>query len=1421
MVAFTDQSTNKPTSWEWDFGNGQISPSQNPAAQFTTPGTYTITLIVRNASGTGAIRMTDYITVFPSPSVSFGLNYQLACSPVTVQFTNNSQPGAGSIVSYAWTFGDGGTSNLVTPTHTYTQTGYFNVGLTVTNSNGCSYGQTASRVLRVVGGISPNFAWSSGSCTAPYLVNFLNQTAGPGNLTYNWTLGATATPATSAAPNPANVSYPSAGSVPVKLVVQSDLGCSDSITQSVPVSSTSPVINGPTTGCLNTPLAFSNASIPAPLSSSWTFGDGSTSGQDSTTHAYTTPGIYTVTLTNTYPNCSSSTSISVTVGANPAPVFTASPTVSCKAPLTVQFTDQTSPSLTQWQWDFGDGATSTAQNPSHTYTIAGIFNVKLTGTNAAGCSGTTTMTNLVQIVAPSIIMGEAFGCTNAPVSPAVTINAVDGVQSYAWTAPGATPSSSTAASPTFTYTTQGNYSLTLAVTTNGGCTTSQTISNIVQVGTPTTPSFTFQNPVCGNSFEQFTSTSAPADQWIWQFGDGSLPDTAAGAAGHSYKQFGHFNVTLTLDNFGCQTSTTQSLVVNPPIPKFRYSVNCVANPVLGDNETVSFIDSSKVDGQPLTYAWDFGDGSSTIVNTPPYSAPTHTYTSYGSFRVTLSITDGVCSTYTALNVFLGFVYPSFTPLTTTVCKNAPDTLTFTGTSIPGDSADANYIWVIGSDSNYAGSIFTTSLPAIGTYPVTLLQNDVNGCYYASPPGTIQVTGPAARFTTPAGGCLNSPISFTDNSSPYSATVPIASWNWQFGDGKNMSFTTPPFTHAFADTGSYYAILTVTDISGCTGIDTATIPLQITSPRAAFVNPDSFYCPNTPVTFIDSTQGYGPFTETWNFGDGPGTFSFPTHTYPATNNVTYTVTLTAADKYGCTADTTGKILIRGPVAAFTIADTTAICSPLQTMFTAAGQYYDSLYWEFGDGSTSTLPVTSHFYNTADTFYARLVLQGPGGCLDSATRRVLLLNPYATTTFNFTPKTACDSVIAQFTIVPPGYTNFSLSFGDGQIDSSGNLAPVHAYRRPDTYAPSVTLTDATGCIVGVQDTLLTVLGATPFFTNTPTAFCDTGTVYFVDYSISNDGVQSKTLSFGDGNSLAQSPPLTVPFNTSHFYNTPGNLPATLNIITNNNCTASYTDTIKVFQTPHPIISDSGYLCAGLIQFLGKLVIPDVDSVTWLWKFGNGQSANVQNPLVNSPPGTFPVTLSTSVSFGCSDTTSTTIIVNANPVVKGPAEISTPVGVPVTLPFVYSGEITTYTWTPAANLSCTNCANPSTTLTFDQTYTVMVTDSNNCSDTASILVKTICNEGNYFIPNTFSPNGDGVNDYFYPRGAGLFNIQSMRIFNRWGQLVFLRKNFPANSEQMGWDGTFNHKPAPSDAYVYIVEVICNNAQVIAIHGNVVLVR
>jgi PKD repeat protein len=1117
-VAFKDQSTNSPTSWEWDFGNGSTSSSQNPGCTYSTPGTYTVTLIVKNASGANAVRMTNYITVYPSPTVSFGNNLTggVACVPGTVQFINYSTPGQGTIVSDNWTFGDGGTSNQAAPTYTYTTTGYFNVSLTVTNSAGCSNKATYNRNVRVIAGIQPQFTSDqvSTSCTAPYLLNFTNQTAGPGTLTYNWSFNG-GTPATSTATNPTDISYTSAGNPSVTLSVSSNLGCSGTFTQTVPIVAGTVAIKGPAAGCLNTPTTFSNASTPAPTSSSWDFGDGSgTFTGDTTTHTYTAAGTYTVTLTSTSPTCTNSTTSTITIGSTFSPAFTATPTIGCKVPLAVQFTDQTTPALTTWAWNFGDGGTSIAQNPSHTYTTAGNYTVTLTGTNTSGCASLPiTKTNLVQITAPTISMTSVSGCIGSTIQPTATVNAPDGIASYAWSSsPAATSSSGTnTATPSFTYATQGAYTISLTITTTGGCSTTKT--TVANIGTPITP-VTFNptpNPQCGNQPVTFTAPYPPADHYsyIWDFGDGTID--SGNNVTHIYKKTGNFPAALNLNNAGCiTTSTVQTITITPPIPNFGYVVNCAANNApVSNNESVTFVDSSYVDMNALTYVWNFGDGPGNTILTsaggPPPAPPSHTYTSYGRFTVTLTITDDGCTNTVSKQIVVANIIPSFTIPTNPVCAYTNDVLSKTSLSSPsGAGVVATNVWVVNGILNPGGDNFTFNESVIGSYSVYLMQTDVNGCSYTSSPvSTIVVTGPTPNFTASATGCINSPVTFTSTSTPYPGPPvdPITSWNWAFGDGKLSSLPTPGTTHNYADTGTFNPTLEVVDNMNCAAVFDGP-PIHITKPQASFSDPYTYYCPGKPLMFIDSSKGYVPLTDTWNFGDGttgPANTINP-HTFPPGDS-TYKVTLIVADVNGCTDTTTEPVRIQAPIAAFQISDTTAICAPLQTMFTAQPQYYDSLYWEFGDGTSSTLAVTSHFYNTSDTFYAKLFVQGPGGCLDSATRRVLLLNPYTTTTFTFAPTQACDSVVAQFTVIPPGYTTYTLTFGDGQTDNSTDSIFTHTYHDPNSYLPLIALTDATGCIVQFAGNpggtnSVTVLGSVPFFSVNQKAFCDTGTVVFTE-------------------------------------------------------------------------------------------------------------------------------------------------------------------------------------------------------------------------------------------------------------------------------------------------------------------------------------
>jgi gliding motility-associated-like protein len=111
--------------------------------------------------------------------------------------------------------------------------------------------------------------------------------------------------------------------------------------------------------------------------------------------------------------------------------------------------------------------------------------------------------------------------------------------------------------------------------------------------------------------------------------------------------------------------------------------------------------------------------------------------------------------------------------------------------------------------------------------------------------------------------------------------------------------------------------------------------------------------------------------------------------------------------------------------------------------------------------------------------------------------------------------------------------------------------------------------------------------------------------------------------------------------------------------------------------------------------------------------------------------------------------------------------------------------------------------------------------CSVEKQLTVTVLCKNQNLFIPNTFSPNGDGMNDYFYPRGKGLFTIKSFRVFSRIGTIVFEKNNFPPNQQSYGWDGKYQGQALQPDVYVYMVDVICDNGAVISTKGNVTLLR
>jgi gliding motility-associated-like protein len=215
-------------------------------------------------------------------------------------------------------------------------------------------------------------------------------------------------------------------------------------------------------------------------------------------------------------------------------------------------------------------------------------------------------------------------------------------------------------------------------------------------------------------------------------------------------------------------------------------------------------------------------------------------------------------------------------------------------------------------------------------------------------------------------------------------------------------------------------------------------------------------------------------------------------------------------------------------------------------------------------------------------------------------------------------------------------------------------------------------------------------------------------------------------------------------------------------------------------------------------------------------------LQNPLIQKyTPGSYQVTAVATNSSGCTDTAYKNILVHALPTVTLPPSLTKIVGFPITLPAVYSSGVVSYNWTPATGLDCPTCPQPEAAPKFTTRYTVSALDSNNCKNTAEVQVIVICEGATIFVPNTFSPNGDGVNDIFYVRGKGLDRVKSLRIFNRWGEVVFEQRDFLVNSAQHGWDGKYKGNKPLTDVYIYQVEVFCENGEIIRFDGNVALIK
>ncbi|RYD82386.1 MAG: PKD domain-containing protein, partial [Sphingobacteriales bacterium] len=264
IVSFTNKSSGGSTYF-WRLGNGNTSTLTSPGAIYSNPGTYTVTLIAKDASGNiDSIVKKDLLTVYASPVGDFKVDVKKGCAPLSVSFTDLSKKGSADIVSYLWDFGDGNTSTLQNPKNTYTLTGNFNVTLIVKDKNGCSHTITRSKYIIVPKKPTVTFtAIDSTACDTPFTVTF-NPTAASGiggSLTYSWEFG---DGTTSSAKNPKH-KYTKLGNYDITLTVTDTANCSSTIKKTAFIIIGKSKANfslKPTVACPPARVSFSNLSSP-------------------------------------------------------------------------------------------------------------------------------------------------------------------------------------------------------------------------------------------------------------------------------------------------------------------------------------------------------------------------------------------------------------------------------------------------------------------------------------------------------------------------------------------------------------------------------------------------------------------------------------------------------------------------------------------------------------------------------------------------------------------------------------------------------------------------------------------------------------------------------------------------------------------------------------------------------------------------------------------------------------------------------------------------------------------------------------------------------------------------------------------------------------------------------------------------------
>jgi len=925
-----------------------------------------------------------------------------------------------------------------------------------------------------------------------------------------------------------------------------------------------------------------------------------------------------------------------------------------------------------------------------------------------------------------------------------------------------------------------------------------------------TADFTYSTPnilFCSPQDVTFTAniTGVPTG-YIWDFGDGVSGNNRV--QNHLYNFPGTYDVTLTVLFANSAASVKKSVIINPvPVITLNASRSLLCQPGI-----VNF--TAGATGNISSYEWNFGDA--TPLQTTTNNTISHNFATYGSFNVTVKVnsTSG-CSDTSGLIVDVARfpITATVTPVSGCIPVNTTISLS---TTFPSDDGLQNIVWDFGDGSP---TVSGSSPNIVHQYTTTNIINNANvnitsnmGCTnqlilpsyaYGIPPTNTNAYTTALKDTF----CGSETIGF------YGYADSANSYTWNFGDGTTMITSNTKITHKYSTLGNKQ-VTVIPFYNGCAG-PSRTLNIYITGVIALYNYANT--CSNkTTYNFTNKSLG-NISSYLWTYSDMPGfieTMNFnPSHTFPASGN--YVVKLALVDNAtGCRDSLSSKIFTAQPNF---ISDKKDVCRDSAITYTIQNTYPVGVGYSYelhinGNlinlGGSTTYTYKPRNYGTYNDY---VVIKDTisGTCNDTLNLgAVRVRGPFVS--FTLPARICIDSAVSFKNNSYPYFANDNIvkwnwDFADGQKDSVKNPVP-HLYKIPGQQIVVLQATDINGCTQQFKSAVrIAPLPSIQVLPATDTLCLGQSATLMAYTSDSLTWITTTNINCTSCDTVTVNPTVTSDY--------------IARALTLNGCKNYDTATVKVFGpfnlTVTPALTT---VCPGTPVQLNLNV---AGPTTWTPSTFLSNSF-IQNPVA-IPDANVTYTAIVMDSVGCfSDSATASIQVYTMPIVDAGPDQFLPYNTGFTLSPVYGAGTKNYNWAPAGNLSCLSCPTPSGIALQEQQYVISILDANNCKAQDSVTIFVNCDKSNLLLPTAFTPNGDGLNETFYPVARGYKLIKNFAIFNRNGAKVFEQKDFQPNNPSLGWDGrTKGGKVENIQSYVWIIEGICENGMSIVSKGSVILIK